>query len=111
MITRKLGEQDLTMTTLYILYTKGNMITSQLKDEIIRLLNPQGENLDPLENRADSKITQIIRNMISHKDNTTNIIYKNLINYNEHTGVLSITARGIQHLESFMTRKLIEEIR
>gem|GEM_PF-4780060 len=110
MITRKLGEPDLTMTTLYILYTKGNMATSQLKDEIIRLLDPQGENLDPLENRADTKITQIIRNMISHKNNTTNIIYRQLINYNENTGILSVTARGIQHLESFITRKLIEDI-
>jgi hypothetical protein len=110
MITRKLGERDLTLPTLYILYTKGKLSTSELKDEIISLLNPGGENLDPLVNRPDTKITQIIRNIISHKETTTNIIFKGLINYSEFTGILSITEKGVTYLNKYISSKLIQDI-
>lgn len=111
MITRKLGEHDLTMTTLYLLFTNGGSLnTAQLKNEIIETLNPQGDNLDPLQNRADSKITQIVRNIISHRPNRTNIINKGLINYDDLTETLSITNTGIQHLDRFIVNKLIEEL-
>lgn len=110
MVTRRLGEQDITMTTLYVLFTVGDLDTSTLKDQIIRMLNPQGENLDSLYNRADTKITQIIRNMISHRTNSTNIIARGLVNYNEINGILSITSNGIRYLDNFMTQKLVNEL-
>ena len=110
MITRKLGEKDLTLPTLYLLYTRGDMNTSELKDEIINLINPGGENLDPLVNRADTKITQIIRNIISHKDTTTNIIYKGLVEYSDITGILSITEKGVAYLNKYISGKLIQDL-
>ncbi len=110
MITRKLCEKDLTLPTLYILNSKGKLNTSELKDEIITLLNPGGENLDPLLNRPDTKITQIIRNIISHKETSTNIINRGLIKYSDITGDISITNDGIIYLDKYITNKIVKDI-
>lgn len=99
MISRRLGEADLTIPVLYVLSTRGSMQTSNLKENILRILNPIGENLIPLENRNDSVIHQIIRNIISHRGSLSNIIGKGLVDYDENNGLLSITSLGKDYIE------------
>lgn len=111
MIGRKLAEDDLTIPVLYALYTRGSMETSNLKNLLINMLKPTGNNLDPLLNRNDTAIHQIIRNIISHRTNSTNIIRKGLINYDSVTGILSITSAGIKYLDKFNTDSIIKAIK
>ena len=87
MISRKLGEKNLTIPVLYILQTEGDMNTSSLKNHLLSLLNPVGINLMPLENRNDTAIEQIIRNIISHTQ-------KIMVSYLSHLRVL-ITLESI----------------
>jgi len=111
MIQRKLSEDDLTIPVLYILYTRGAMNTSSLKRNILAMLKPSGSNLDPLENRNDTKITQIIRNIISHRnDSFNNIIRRGLVDYNSSTGVLSITQSGIQVLDNYIISNIVDNL-
>lgn len=100
MISRKLGEKDLTIPVLYILQTEGSMTTSSLKEHLFTLLNPIGSNLAPLENRNDTTVHQIVRNIISHRDNPSNIICSGLVNYSNNT--LAITNYGISYLREYL---------
>lgn len=110
MILRKLSEYDLTIPVLYVLYTRGDMTTSDLKYNLLYILNPVGNNLDPLQNRNDTAIHQIIRNIISHRTNSKNIIYRGLIDYDSATGILSITDYGIAYLDDYNVSRLIAEL-
>lgn len=103
MISRKLGEKDLTIPVLYILQTEGDMNTSSLKNQLLSLVNPVGINLMPLENRNDTAIEQIIRNIISHRESRSNIIGCGWVNYSEDYGILSITPTGINHLREYIS--------
>lgn len=104
MISRKLGEKDLTIAVLYILQTEGHINTSELKRHLFSLLNPIGTNLMPLENRNDTAIDQIVRNIISHRDNPSNIIGRGFVNYSN--GILSITNSGIQYLRDYIENNI-----
>ena len=110
MILRKLTEADLTIPVLYILYTRGEMTTRDLKYNLLYILNPGGNNLDPLLNRNDTAIHQITTNIISHRTNSTNIICRGLIDYNSRTGVLSITDYGISYLDNYNVSRIISEL-
>lgn len=111
MISRKLGEDDLTIPVLYVLFTRGSMRTSDLKANLLSMLNPTGHNLDPLVNRNDTAIHQIVRNIVSHRDQATNIINQGYINYDVNTGVLSITQLGVRRLDNFIINDIINYLR
>ena len=97
MIERKMGESDIEYPILSILNDRGPLTTSQLKKHFRAFTAPSGVNLTPLLNRNDEAIDQIVRNIISHrKDSSNNMIYRGLIDYSD--GVLSITSKGIKHL-------------
>lgn len=112
MINRKLGEQDVAKAALFILKQKypDTIHTSDLRREIIRMLRPSGENLKILSGRSDEKITQIVRNLKSHKDNRTNIIGMGHAVCTED-GYWSITREGIQHIESYIENLIVDDIR
>ena len=51
-------------------------------------------------------IDQIVRNIVSHRDNSSNnIIYRGLVSYN--AGLLNITALGRDELEIFIKQKAL----
>lgn len=112
MISRKLGERDVAKAALFILNQEyPNAIhTSDLKDRIIEMLGPAGSNLEILSGRSDEKITQIIRNLKSHKDNRTNIIGMGHAICTDD-GYWSITEQGIQHLNEYLEELIIDNLR
>lgn len=97
MIERKMGEPDIEYPILSILHDRGPLTTSQLKKYFRDFTAPSGVNLMPLLNRNDEAIDQIVRNIISHRnDSSNNMIYRGLINYS--SGILSITEKGKEYL-------------
>ncbi|MDD6826117.1 MAG: hypothetical protein PUE12_08420 [Oscillospiraceae bacterium] len=95
----KISESDLTNIVLYILKDHPNISTTALKCFIREFVQPGGENLKDLLNRNDQAIDQIIRNIISHRfDSSNNIIYRGLISYDDR-GLLTITNKGREYLD------------
>lgn len=108
-ITTKLGEQDITDAVMYILLEANReLTTSTVKAKVRELLEPAGKNLTPLLHRNDEVIDQIIRNIVSHRDNSSNIINLNYINYKN--GFWSITETGKQHLHKHMKDRFTVEL-
>lgn len=102
----KIGERDLDFIVLYILDKHPNIGTSALKDYIWHYTEPDGVNLAPLVDRNDLAIDQIVRNIISHRyDSTNNIIYRGLVSYNY--GILNITPAGQAELDEFIKQKAL----
>lgn len=106
MITKKLSENDIQYPILSILNDSGAMPTSELRERVKKFIEASGENLKPLENRNDTAIDQIIRNIVSHRnDSPSNIIYQGLIDY--QGGTLSITQKGKERLRT-LSQQLYE---
>lgn len=102
----KIGERDLDFIVLYILDKHPNICTSELKSYIWHYTEPGRVNLTPLVDRNDMAIDQIVRNIVNHRDNSSNnIIYRGLVSYN--AGLLNITALGRDELETFIKQKAL----
>lgn len=104
-IERKMGEADIEYPILSILNDYGPLTTSELKEHFRKFTNPSGVNLKSLLNRNDEAIDQIVRNIVSHKKQSTNMIYRGLIDRSNIGGILSITDKGKEHL-----RKLSQQL-
>lgn len=104
MISKKMGEFDIEYPILSILSDYGELTTSELKKHFRDFTAPSGINLMPLLNRNDEAIDQIVRNIVSHRnDSSNNMIYRELIDYS--SGVLSITSKGKEYLRE-LSKKL-----
>lgn len=112
MITRKIGERNIEAAVLYILFTRGpqrTQPTSQLKSTFISLLNPVGINLEPLWDRNDTAIHQIIGNIVSHRNTSSNnLINRGLVHYDGNS--LTITSDGIAALDNYILSGLIDDL-
>lgn len=108
-ISSKLGEQDITDAILYILLeTGGNINTTTVKSYVRSLLEPTGANSTPLLNRNDEVIDQIIRNIVSHRNNSSNIIKKGYVSY--VNGIWNITSSGKSYLNGRMKNRFFSEL-
>lgn len=108
-ITTKLGEQDITDAVMYILLeANGSINTATVKARVRNLLEPAGTNLTPLLHRNDEVIDQIIRNIVSHRTNSSNIIYLNYVDYSN--GFWNITEAGKQYLHQRMKFRFTTEL-
>lgn len=108
MIFKKMGEYDIEFPILTILsrYPKG-LTTTELKQMFKSFSQPAGVNLKDLVNRNDQAIDQIVRNIVSHRnDSKNNMIFRGLINYDN--GKMSITHKGIEYLDE-MAKMLYKE--
>jgi hypothetical protein len=95
----RIGEADLTCPTLQILasHPGGECTTTQLIKALETHFQPQGEDAEILDNRSDSRFSQIVRNMKSHKDASTNIIGRGLVI--EIDDGFRITPAGVNYLQ------------
>ena len=97
----RISEADLLIPTLRILAKQpnGRMTTSRLIVQLEAVLKPTGEDAEILEGRHDTHFSQIVRNMVSHKEVEGNIIAEG---FAIHTGArrgLEITEAGRLHLQ------------
>lgn len=96
----KISELELDYHILDILNNTTSLTTSEIKSLLKYRLKPSGPNLDPLMNRTDVKIDQIIRNVVSHRESSpNNIITRKLVSY--INGYWSITEKGKKHLSLY----------
>jgi hypothetical protein len=99
----RITESDLLIPTLRILAIQpnGSLTTAHLIAELKSEFQPEGEDAEILEGRQDTKFSQIVRNMVSHKGSPGNIIAEGLA---EHLGAqrgLRITNAGREHLRHY----------
>lgn len=98
----RISEADLLLPTLRILASQpnGSMTTSDLIVELTEVMNPQGEDAEILEGRQDTRFSQIVRNMVSHKDMQGNIIAEGFAVHLGRREGLQITEAGRLHLRN-----------
>jgi hypothetical protein len=65
----RIPEPELVIPTLELLYNApdGEMDTSDIIIALVRMFEPQGEDNEILDKRSDTKFTQKVRNLKSHK--------------------------------------------
>ena len=99
--TRRVKESELVRPTLEHLATQpdGFATTSDLIIHLENLFEPCGEDAQILTNRSDTKFSQKVRNLISHRDQPSGIVGKGLVEYDQYRKGLTITRDGRRYLE------------
>ena len=63
----RISESELVLPALYLINQRPNIPTSDLIVELTKMLRPSGEDLEILAGRNDTKFSQKVRNLVSHK--------------------------------------------
>ncbi len=90
----RIPEKDLILPALYIIKRDGPITTTELIEELTAVFNPSGEDAAILAGRSDSKFSQKVRNLKSHRDNNRMGIYTLLT----PSGQYILTDIGEKHL-------------
>lgn len=96
----RIRERDIRIPALEIMASQNNgyISTSDLIAELEKHFKPDGEDAEILDNRNDTKFSQIVRNIKSHKNTRTNIFARG---YAEEVGDgIRITDVGRSYLAS-----------
>ncbi len=72
----------------------GFMKTADLIKALEMVMGPRGEDAEILAGRSDTKFSQIVRNVISHRTTPTNLIGMGLVEYEKARRGLRITTKG-----------------
>lgn len=99
-VTERISERDLILPCLDYLDDQpdGFMTTSDLIHALELRFNPGGENAEILAGRSDTRFTQIVRNIVSHRTSPTNLIGAGYATYDKARRGLTITDAGRRHL-------------
>lgn len=89
----RIEEKTLILPALYIIKENGTASTSELIKGLTKFFNPSGEDAEILNNRSDTKFSQKVRNLKSHRENNGMVI---LTNYDN--GKYSLTTEGEEYL-------------
>lgn len=94
--TSRIREGDLVIPALRQAASRPNgfVTTSDLIAELTELFQPTGEDAEILAGRTDSRFTQKVRNLVSHKKNDTNFIFNGFAEHDEDQRGIRITAKG-----------------
>lgn len=98
MATGRIRERDVVIPALRAAAARsnGHISTSELIDELTAEFQPEGEDAEILDGRSDSKFSQIVRNIISHRDTMGSIFSRGYAVY-ENDGI-SVTDAGRKFL-------------
>lgn len=91
-------ESQMVLPALYIIKQKGVTPTNVLITELEKLLQPEGEDLEILTNRTDTKFSQKVRNLVSHDDRNGMDRYINRVSKGKYV----LTSPGAEFLEANM---------
>ena len=92
----RIRERDLAIPALRAAAQRpdGYISTADLIHELEAEFQPEGEDAETLEGRQDSRFSQIVRNLVSHRDSRTSIFAKGYADYVEEGKGLRITDAG-----------------
>ena len=98
---KRIKEKDLAVPAMKIMASQrsGSVRVGQLIKKLEEQLNPQGADAEILEGRRDTKLSQKIRNLVSHRLTSTSIIKKGYVKYSANDETLTITDLGRQYLK------------
>ena len=102
----RIKERDVYVPVLDFLDDKpdGFMKTSDLLAALDVWFAPKGEDAEILEGRSDTRFSQIVRNIVSHRTTPTNLIGAGWAEYDKVKRGLRITPEGRKHLVSEQER-------
>lgn len=96
----RIKESDLLLPALYVINKYGSATTTLIRQELVKMFNPQGEDAEILKGRKDTKFTQIIRNLTgSHS--STNVFGKYTT---KSLGRFSLNKEGILFLNKYISQ-------
>ncbi len=90
----RIEEKQLILPTLYIIQRDGPTSTSKLIEELTAVFHPAGEDAKILAGRNDSKFSQKVRNLRSHRDSNSMGLYTEI----NGSGEYILTAAGEKYL-------------
>lgn len=90
MAEKRIKEEDLLIPALYQIYIHdGRLTTGQLIKVLTEVIAPTGEDAEILFGRRDTRFSQKVRNLISHKK-----IYPKYVDYEATSSLLTINEVG-----------------
>ena len=96
MLEKRYTEEELIDPALYAIDKhEGKLTTGQLIKVLIDILNPIGEDAEILFGRKDTRFSQKVRNLISHKS-----LYPKYVDYEPNSSLLTINENGRDRLFS-----------
>jgi hypothetical protein len=100
-MAKNVTEAQLRVATLKLLGAKpsGFMTTSDLIAELGDVFQPEGRDAMILQDRSDTYFSQKVRNMISHRTNSTSLMKRGLAKYHKDREGLELTEAGRVHLD------------
>lgn len=99
-VKSRISERDLILPALDLLshMNDGFFRTGELISLLEIGLQPKGDDVEILENRSDTRFSQIVRNMVSHRKSPTNLIGAGYATYDKKLQGLTITDKGLAYL-------------
>lgn len=94
----RIEEKSLILPTLYIIKRDGPISMSKLIAELTAVFRPTGEDAAILAGRRDSKFSQKVRNLKSHRDSNGMAVYTDLTS----SGKYVLTPAGEQYLSEHL---------
>ncbi|MDD5790924.1 MAG: HNH endonuclease [Spirochaetia bacterium] len=92
----RIEEKNLILPALYIIQNGVNVDMPTLISELINVFNPDGEDAKILDGRSDTKFSQKVRNLKSHRATNGMATYTNL----SDTGIYTLTTDGKNYLKT-----------
>lgn len=91
----RIRERDLVIPALKAAASNGGTISmSELIDEMIAEFDPSGEDSEIREGRRDSKFSQKVRNLVSHREVSSSMFSRGYATYHKDIESREITDSG-----------------
>lgn len=91
----RIEEKELILPALYIIKRRGSATTSDLIEDLTIFFNPTGEDAELLSGRSDTKFSQKVRNLVSHRESNGMDQYTSF-----EDGIYGITKQGEVYLNT-----------
>jgi predicted HNH restriction endonuclease len=94
----RITESTLILPALYLIDQQEGISTSELIERLEDIFEPTGEDAAILSGRNDTKFSQIVRNLVSHKTLDRTLRFANY-EHRDRNGHFSLTQIGREYLE------------
>lgn len=94
-IMARIREKDIVIPALQAAASNGGMITmTELIEKMEAHFQPTGEDADIIQGRSDTKFSQKVRNLVSHRDSGTSMFSMGYAVYHADTESIQLTDAG-----------------